>query len=120
MHLIENARKAMQEAGVTPIENPIRGGTDGAALSFRGLPCPNLCTGGYNYHGKYEYASVQEMEKVVSILINLVQIYGKFELKETSAEKSDKKGISKNGTKTAKAKTSVVPKKTVKKKTVKK
>lgn len=78
MHLIENARKAMEEAGVTSIENPIRGGTDGAMLSFKGLPCPNLCTGGYNYHGKYEYASVQEMYKTVEILENLAQIYGSY------------------------------------------
>lgn len=76
MHLIENARKAMEMAGVTSIENPIRGGTDGAMLSFKGLPCPNLCTGGYNYHGKYEYASVQEMYKTVEILKNLAEIYG--------------------------------------------
>ena len=77
MHLIENARKAMEEAGVTSIENPIRGGTDGAMLSFKGLPCPNLCTGGYNYHGKYEYASIQEMRKVVDILLGIVNAYGK-------------------------------------------
>ena len=78
MHLIDNARKAMEQAGVTSIENPIRGGTDGAMLSFKGLPCPNLCTGGYNYHGKYEYASVQEMYKTVEILENLAQIYGSY------------------------------------------
>ncbi len=76
MHLVDNARKAMAKAGVTSIENPIRGGTDGAMLSFKGLPCPNLCTGGYNYHGKYEYASVQEMYKTVEILKNLAEIYG--------------------------------------------
>nr|WP_330410399.1 peptidase T [Butyrivibrio fibrisolvens] len=78
MHLIDNARKAMEQAEVTSIENPIRGGTDGAMLSFKGLPCPNLCTGGYNYHGKYEYASVQEMYKTVEILENLAQIYGSY------------------------------------------
>jgi len=78
MHLIENARRAMKDAGVTSIENPIRGGTDGAMLSFKGLPCPNLCTGGYNYHGPYEYASVQEMYKCVEILINLANIYADF------------------------------------------
>jgi peptidase T len=76
MHLIKNARKAMEMAGVTSIENPIRGGTDGAMLSFKGLPCPNLCTGGYNYHGRYEYASVQEMYKTVEILQNLAVLYG--------------------------------------------
>ncbi len=76
MHLIKNAKKAMEELGVTPIESPIRGGTDGAALSYKGLPCPNLCTGGYNYHGKYEYASIQEMTTVVDILLGIVKSYG--------------------------------------------
>ncbi len=82
MHLVENARKAMKEVGVTPIENPIRGGTDGAALSFKGLPCPNLCTGGYNYHSRFEYASVQEMEKTVEILLHLIYGYSNFEEKK--------------------------------------
>ncbi len=77
MHLVENAKKAMEELGVTPVDSPIRGGTDGAALSYKGLPCPNLCTGGYNYHGKYEYASIQEMRKVVEILLGIVDKYGK-------------------------------------------
>ncbi|MCR5558566.1 MAG: peptidase T [Butyrivibrio sp.] len=76
MHLVDNAKKVMEEMGITPIDSPIRGGTDGAALSYKGLPCPNLCTGGYNYHGKYEYASVQEMRKVVEILLGIVDKYG--------------------------------------------
>ena len=75
MHLIENAKKAMESFGVTPIVVPIRGGTDGARLSFMGLPCPNLCTGGHNFHGKYEYICVQSMETIVEILCRLVQIY---------------------------------------------
>ena len=75
MHLIDNAKKVMKDLGITPIDNPIRGGTDGAALSYKGLPCPNLCTGGYNYHGKYEYASVQEMKQVVKILLGIVDAY---------------------------------------------
>ena len=75
MHLINNAKKVMTDLGITPIDNPIRGGTDGAALSYKGLPCPNLCTGGYNYHGKYEYASVQEMKQVVKILLGIVDAY---------------------------------------------
>ncbi|SFB67999.1 peptidase T [Butyrivibrio sp. YAB3001] len=77
MHLVDNAKKIMENLGITPIDSPIRGGTDGAALSYKGLPCPNLCTGGYNYHGKYEYASVQEMKKVVEILLGIVSEYGK-------------------------------------------
>ena len=72
MHLIEDAAKAMEILGVTPVTEPIRGGTDGAILSFKGLPCPNLCTGGYNYHGRYEYASINEMEACAKLLINIV------------------------------------------------
>lgn len=79
MHLIENAKKAMESFGVTPIVVPIRGGTDGARLSFMGLPCPNLCTGGHNFHGKYEYICVQSMETIVEILCRLVQIYAEEE-----------------------------------------
>lgn len=75
MHLVDNAKKVMTDLGITPIDNPIRGGTDGATLSYKGLPCPNLCTGGYNYHGKYEYASVQEMKQVVKILLGIVDAY---------------------------------------------
>lgn len=74
-HLIENAKKAMEDAGVTPIITPIRGGTDGARLSYMGLPCPNICTGGHNFHGRYEYISIQSMEKVIKILLNIVRIY---------------------------------------------
>lgn len=74
-HLIENAKKAMEDIGVTPIVTPIRGGTDGARLSYMGLPCPNICTGGHNFHGRYEYISIQSMEKVVEILLNIIRIY---------------------------------------------
>lgn len=75
MHLVDNASEAMQELGIEPIISPIRGGTDGARLSFMGLPCPNLCTGGENYHGRYEYACVQSMEKVTELLIKLTEKY---------------------------------------------
>ena len=78
MHLVDNAKKVMEELGITPIDQPIRGGTDGAMLSYKGLPCPNLCTGGYNYHGRYEYASVQEMKKTVDILLNICSVYNEF------------------------------------------
>lgn len=77
MHLIDNAKKAMEELGITPIVSPIRGGTDGARLSYMGLPCPNLCTGGDNYHGKYEYVSVNAMEKTVEILLKIIELYGR-------------------------------------------
>ncbi|NLL76872.1 MAG: peptidase T [Clostridiales bacterium] len=76
MHLIDNAKAAMEEIGVTPIVIPIRGGTDGARLSFMGLPCPNLCTGGHNFHGKYEYICVESMEKIVELLVRIAEKYG--------------------------------------------
>lgn len=77
-HLIENASKALRELGVEPVINPVRGGTDGARLSFMGLPCPNLCTGGANYHSRFEYASVQAMETVTKLLIKLAECYADF------------------------------------------
>jgi tripeptide aminopeptidase len=73
MHLIDNAKAVMQKKGVEPLIVPIRGGTDGARLSFLGLPCPNLCTGGHNYHGRFEYICIESMKKVVEILIGLAQ-----------------------------------------------
>lgn len=79
LHLVENAGKAMEELGVSPIIQPIRGGTDGARLSFMGLPCPNLCTGGHNFHGKYEYVCVESMETVTKLLVMLAERYGKGE-----------------------------------------
>lgn len=71
MFLIDNAENAMKELGIQPKIQPIRGGTDGARLSFMGLPCPNLCTGGGNFHGRFEYACVEDMEKVVELLVKL-------------------------------------------------
>lgn len=75
MHLIEHAVQAMKSVGVEPQIVPIRGGTDGARLSYMGLPCPNLCTGGHNYHGRYEYIPVQSMEKCVEILLGIIALY---------------------------------------------
>ncbi len=74
--IIEKAVRAMEDAGVRPIIRPIRGGTDGARLSFMGLPCPNIFTGGMNFHGKYEYISLQTMEKAVQTIVNLARIWG--------------------------------------------
>ncbi len=71
--VVEMARKAVEKAGLCPVSKPVRGGTDGARLSFRGLPCPNLGTGGYAYHGYYEFAVAEEMDLCVGILENLVQ-----------------------------------------------
>lgn len=75
MYLIDRAKKAMEDLGVTPAIVPIRGGTDGARLSYMGLPCPNLCTGGHNFHGKYEYIPVESMEKVTEVLIGIVKAF---------------------------------------------
>lgn len=74
LFLVENAKKAMEEIGITPIVQPIRGGTDGARLSFMGVPCPNICTGGHNYHGRYEYCCVESMEQIVKLLVRLVSM----------------------------------------------
>lgn len=73
MFLIENAKKAMLDAGVEPEVVAIRGGTDGARLSFMGLPCPNLSTGGHNFHGRFEYIPVQSMDSMVDVLLNLMR-----------------------------------------------
>ena len=75
--LIQWARRAMAEAGVTPIERPIRGGTDGARLSFMGLPCPNLFAGGMNFHGRYEYLPVPSLRKSMETIIHLCHIITK-------------------------------------------
>ena len=74
MHIIEVAEKAMKNAGVTPKVQPIRGGTDGAQLSFKGLPCPNIFAGGMNMHGRYEYVAVQSMEKAMNTIIEICKI----------------------------------------------
>lgn len=74
MFLIDRAKQAMTDAGVTPKIVAIRGGTDGARLSFMGLPCPNLSTGGHNYHGRFEYIPVQSMDRMVEVLINLMKV----------------------------------------------
>ncbi|EGX6952614.1 peptidase T [Aeromonas hydrophila] len=74
MHIVELAKAAMLAADVTPRIKPIRGGTDGARLSFMGLPCPNLFTGGHNFHGKHEFIPLQSMEKAVTTLVELVRL----------------------------------------------
>ena len=74
-HLVDNAMEAMRRTGVEPVTVPIRGGTDGARLSFMGLPCPNLGTGGGNFHGKLEYCCVEEMDLAVQCMKHLVEIY---------------------------------------------
>ena len=72
MYVVDRARAAMERLGITPYSVPVRGGTDGAKLSYMGLPCPNLCTGGMNFHGRYEYAVVEEMESCARILVEIL------------------------------------------------
>ncbi len=74
-HVVETARKAMEELSITPHVIPIRGGTDGARLSFMGLPCPNLFAGGHNFHGKYEYVPLESMEKATQVILKIVEMY---------------------------------------------
>ena len=74
-HLIEHAKEACRQADVTPLVLPIRGGTDGAQLSFMGLPCPNLGTGGYCFHGPYEHITIEGMDAATEVILNLVKIY---------------------------------------------
>ena len=79
MHVIDIVLRAMQESGVPPRVEPIRGGTDGAQLSFRGLPCPNIFAGGVNFHGPFEFVSVQVMEKAVLVITKICEITGNYE-----------------------------------------
>ncbi|WP_227728796.1 peptidase T [Yersinia proxima] len=76
-HIIEIAQQAMQDCDITPIMKPIRGGTDGAQLSFLGLPCPNIFTGGYNYHGKHEFITLEGMEKAVAVIMRIAELTAK-------------------------------------------
>lgn len=80
MHLIDNAIAAVKAEGLEPATPPVRGGTDGARLSFRGLPCPNLGTGGYAFHGPYEHITVEGMDHVVQILLRIVKTYAQAEI----------------------------------------
>ena len=75
MHLIENVREVMKGLGMSAEERPVRGGTDGARLSFRGLPCPNLGTGGYAFHGPYEHITAEGMDTVVRLILGIVNKY---------------------------------------------
>lgn len=74
MHIIDTAFAAMEAVGVKPNVKPIRGGTDGAQLSFKGLPCPNIFAGGLNFHGRYEFASIQNMEKAMKVIVKIAEL----------------------------------------------
>ena len=76
-HVVETAKQAMLELGIKPISKPIRGGTDGSQLCFMGLPTPNLFTGGYNFHGPYEFACVEFMEQAVEVILKIIELYTK-------------------------------------------
>lgn len=78
MHVIDIVLKAMQDCGVPPRVEPIRGGTDGAQLSFKGLPCPNIFAGGVNFHGPYEFVSVQVMEKAMQVIVRICEITAEY------------------------------------------
>ena len=78
MHVIDIVLQAMQETGVAPKVEPIRGGTDGAQLSFKGLPCPNIFAGGVNFHGPYEFVSIQVMKKAVEVIVKICEITAKY------------------------------------------
>ncbi|MBR4255518.1 MAG: peptidase T, partial [Clostridia bacterium] len=75
IEVVEKAFSAAKKCGLTPTASPIRGGTDGAQLSFRGLPCPNLPTGSYGHHGPYEHAVCEEMDVCVDLIVNIVREY---------------------------------------------
>ena len=75
MFLVENAEKAIQEAGMTPFIYAVRGGTDGSRLSYMGLPTPNLCTGGFAYHGRFEHVAVESMERCTKMVELLMCTY---------------------------------------------
>ena len=74
-HIVEKAKKAMEMEGIVPLIKPIRGGTDGANLSFMGLPCPNIFAGGHNFHGKLEFVPLESMEKASKVILNIVSLY---------------------------------------------
>ncbi|TDS16948.1 tripeptide aminopeptidase [Maribacter caenipelagi] len=73
-HIVETAKKAMEDIGIKPIIKPIRGGTDGSQLSYMGLPCPNIFAGGHNFHGKYEYVPVESMQKAVEVIVRICEL----------------------------------------------
>ena len=76
MHIVAIAQKAMEQAGIKPLIKPIRGGTDGSQLSFKGLPCPNIFAGGHNFHGRFEYVPVESIQKAIEVIINIAQLVG--------------------------------------------
>ena len=74
MHIVELAKQAIKACGVEPLVEPVRGGTDGARLSFMGLPCPNIFAGGMNFHGRYEYLPIKSMEKAAEVIVEIARL----------------------------------------------
>lgn len=74
IHIVDTAEQAMREVGIEPIKKAIRGGTDGARLSFMGLPTPNIFAGGHNFHGKFEYIPIQSMQKAVEVILKIIEL----------------------------------------------
>jgi tripeptide aminopeptidase len=72
MYIVDRVKTAMRALDIEPKEMPIRGGTDGARLSYMGLPCPNICTGGENFHGRFEYVPVEDLEKITKLLVEIL------------------------------------------------
>jgi tripeptide aminopeptidase len=87
-HIVDTAEKAMKQLGIKPIIKPIRGGTDGCQLSYKGLPCPNIFAGGHNFHGKYEYVPVESMQKAVEVIVKIAELTA---IKEVVEDKKKKK-----------------------------
>ncbi len=81
LHIIDIAMEAMRRNDIEPKVQPIRGGTDGAQLSFKGLPCPNIFAGGLNFHGRYEYVPVPSMEKAAAVVVEIARIVGEGKIK---------------------------------------
>lgn len=91
MHIVDIAEKAMKNLGIKPLIKPIRGGTDGCQLSYKGLPCPNIFAGGHNFHGKYEYVPVESMQKAIDVIVEIAQITANGNYKETPKKVITKK-----------------------------
>ena len=73
-HIVDIAEQAMKELGIKPVIKPIRGGTDGSQLSYKGLPCPNIFAGGHNFHGKYEYVPVESIQKAIQVIVKIAEL----------------------------------------------
>ena len=91
LFIVDLAEKAMKDLGIKPIIKPIRGGTDGSRLSYMGLPCPNIFAGGHNFHGKYEYVSVESMQKAIDVIIKIAELTATTDFSIKSNGKKQKK-----------------------------